>query len=190
MERDNPMSDNELGMLLKQGKEEAYKEAVERFIRPVYSMCLKCLRNQEDAQDAAQDVFIRMFRSISTFDPNRSLSSWLFRITYNRCMDYLKKRGRSIEIPLEDIDAAAANGADPFSEEEISQETMRELVWASIDDIHEVHSFILLCKYRFRMKNAEIAETLDISENNLRVKLFRAKRELRLVVRKKLQEDS
>ena len=186
MERQTPKSDRELGKEMQLGKDDAYKEVVDRFIRPIYSICLKCLRDPVEAQDVTQDVFLRMHKGIATYDVSRPLSSWLFRIAYNRCMDYLKKRGRNIEIQMNDIEVSSENMHAPVDHEENAK--VIDLLWGSLDELPEPHRIILLFKYRFSMKNSEIAEALGITENNLRVKLFRAKQELRLAVSKKLQK--
>ncbi|MFA4985530.1 MAG: sigma-70 family RNA polymerase sigma factor [Candidatus Brocadiia bacterium] len=180
-----PKTDLELGHELKQGNDAAYKEVVERFSRPVFSICIKLLRDPIAAQDASQDVFVRMFRGIDTFDANRPLSSWLFRITYNRCMDYLKMKGRNIEIAVEDLEVA--DDSTPLEESENTR--LAELMWKSLDDLPEQYRMILLFKYRFNLKNAEISEIMSITENNLRVKVFRAKRQLRETVTRKLSQE-
>ena len=179
-------SDVELGRELKSGKQEAFGEAVERFIRPIYSICLKCLRDPVEAQDATQDVFLRMYKGINTFDPEKPLSSWLFRIAYNRCIDYLKKRGKNLEIAMQDVESVTYDSHPPLDSE--STEPMKALMWAAVDELNETHRLIILFKYRFNMKNGEIAEVFSITENNLRVKLYRAKQELRSAVLRKLQE--
>ncbi|GAB4157929.1 MAG: RNA polymerase sigma factor [Planctomycetota bacterium] len=180
-------TDSELGREMQQGSEQAYTEVVERFIRPVYSVCIRCLRDPTDAQDATQDVFMRVFKGLSTFDPARPLSSWIFRIAYNRCMDYLKKRGRNLEIPIEDIEVPIEEEQPPLIGEP-QDGKLRKLMWDALDDISEQNRMILLFKYRFGMKNPEIAEALGITENNLRVRLHRAKHELRTAVMRKSPE--
>jgi RNA polymerase sigma-70 factor (ECF subfamily) len=179
-------TDSELGREMHQGSEIAYTEVVERFIRPVYSVCIRCLHDPTDAQDVTQDVFLRVFKGVATFDTTRPLSSWIFRIAYNRCMDYLKKRGRNIEIAIEDIEVPVEDELPPVGEPEDAR--MRALMWSALDDISEPNRMLLLFKYRFGMKNEEIAEALDITVNNLRVRLHRAKHELRAAVRRKSPE--
>ncbi|RKY62901.1 MAG: hypothetical protein DRQ02_13305 [Candidatus Latescibacterota bacterium] len=189
MENNPKKSDRELAEELKQRDEAAFNEAVNRFIRPVYSICLKCLGDPTEAQDATQEVFLRMYKSIGSFDPNRPLSSWLFKIAYNRCMDRLKKRGRNPEHQVEELEATAPPSEPPLDLED-EGDRMRRILWEAVDELPEGYRLMILFKYRFGMKNAEIAEVMGITENNLRVKLYRAKNELRSAVRRKLQEGA
>lgn len=186
MEKQSKKSDLELGRELKQGNPEAFNEAVEKFIRPIYSICLKWLNDPIEAQDATQDVFLRMCKSIDTYDASKPLSSWLFRIAHNRCMDAYKKKGRNLSQLMLDTQSERQTDPEPIDGE--SNDQLAKLVWDSLDEIHESYKMILLFKYKFNMSNSEIAQEFGINENSFRVKLFRAKQELRAVVQAKLLE--
>lgn len=186
-EQQMPKTDSQLGQEMQRGNPAAFSEIVERFLKPVYTVCLRCLRDPADAQDVTQDVFVRLGKGIATYDPSRPLSSWIFRIAYNRCMDYLKKRGRNLEKSVEELDLAAEDV--PPVDENSGDSKLLALVWGTLDEISEPNRMLLLFKYRFEMKNGEIADALGINENNLRVRLYRAKLELRAAVRRKMSEE-
>ena len=90
---------------------------------------------------------------------------------------------------VEELEATAPPSEPPLVLED-EGDRMRRILWEAVDELPEGYRLMILFKYRFGMKNAEIAEVMGITENNLRVKLYRAKNELRSAVRRKLQEGA
>jgi RNA polymerase sigma-70 factor (ECF subfamily) len=83
-----------------QGHQEAFREIVVRFERPVYSLVARMVQDPGLAEDLAQEVFIKAFRRLSTYDPQRKLSSWLFKIAHNTTIDHLRRHALET-VPLE-----------------------------------------------------------------------------------------
>jgi len=75
-----------------QGKESAYAKLLQKYRRPVYSLALKMLGQEEDAEDTAQEAFMKTFQSLETCDPERPFMRWIYRITYNLCIDKYRRR--------------------------------------------------------------------------------------------------
>lgn len=86
------MDDHELVSLLKQKNQQAFKEIVEKWQDMVFNTSLGIVQNFEDAEDLSQEVFIQVFESISSFKEEAKFSTWLYRITVSKCLDYLRSK--------------------------------------------------------------------------------------------------
>src|SRR5689334_8429796 len=82
------------------GSQDAYRELVKRFERPVYSLIVRMVQDSATAEDLAQEVFVKAFRRLNTYDPQWKFSSWLFKIAHNTTIDHLRK-GTPDTVPLE-----------------------------------------------------------------------------------------
>ena len=85
-------SDQELVAQALDGRERAFRELLERYERPVFSLIFRMVRDRTTAEDLAQEAFVRAFQALGSYDPTRKFSSWLFKIANNLTIDYLRKR--------------------------------------------------------------------------------------------------
>src|SRR5436309_12148759 len=92
--------DAELVAAALMGSQEAFRELVTRFERPIYSLVLRMVQDSGVAEDLAQEVFVKAFRRLATYDPRWKFSSWLFKIAHNTTIDHLR-RGAPETVPLE-----------------------------------------------------------------------------------------
>lgn len=155
----------------------AFEQVVERYKGMAYSLAYSMLRSREDAEEAAQDTFLKLFRAHQRFDPQRSLEPWLMRIAGNTCRDLLRRR-RSARLPLVssvDHEHLAQRAADSsFSSREWTEVTS-QAVRHEVDKLSEKLRLPLLLKYLGGSTNRQIAVTLGISVSNVKVRLARAK---------------
>jgi RNA polymerase sigma-70 factor (ECF subfamily) len=157
----------------KQGDQTAFRQIVERYQRPVYNICYHMLRNPEDAEDAAQEVFLRAYAKLDTYDDGHHFSTWLFAIASHYCMDRWKRRS----LPLVSWDSSGACLVDRETtqpekvmlEAETSQE-VRNLLQILRPD----YRLLIIMKYWHTMSYEEIAKTLDTTVSTIKSKLFRA----------------
>lgn len=89
------MQESELIPKLKTGDRKAFRVLVDQYRARVFNTCLGFLHNRADAEDAAQDVFVQVYQSIDSFEGNSSLSTWIYRISVNTCLQRIRWRGRS-----------------------------------------------------------------------------------------------
>ncbi len=75
------------------GDERAFRTLMDKYQRPVFSICLRMVRNRDEAEDLAQESFIKVFAMLERYNPTYAFSSWLFKITSNLCIDFLRKIG-------------------------------------------------------------------------------------------------
>lgn len=86
------MTEKEFVRDLKLGKQSAYSKLIDDFQQKVFSTCMSFVPNTEDAEDIAQDVFVEVFNSIGKFKSNSKLSTWIYRITTNKCLEFIRKK--------------------------------------------------------------------------------------------------
>ena len=86
------MSDIDFIENLKQGKQSAFSQLLDEFQQKVFSTCISFVPNKEDAEDIAQEVFLEVFKSISKFKGNAKLSTWIYRIATNKCLEFIRKK--------------------------------------------------------------------------------------------------
>ncbi|HKV13384.1 MAG TPA: sigma-70 family RNA polymerase sigma factor [Thermoanaerobaculia bacterium] len=98
--RPEALTDPELAASALAGSEDAFRELVRRFERPVYTLIVRMVQDPMLAEDLAQEVFVKAYRRLDTYDPERKLSSWLFKIAHNTTIDHLR-RGAPDTVPLE-----------------------------------------------------------------------------------------
>jgi RNA polymerase sigma-70 factor (ECF subfamily) len=157
------------------GDLEAFAQLVERFQTMVYGLALSILRKPEDAEEAAQDCFLKLFRARGQFDGTRSLEPWLLRIAGNACRDKLRRR-RAAELPMatsgEDITPELA---DPRHGGPNGRHGLDYSVQIEINRLSDKIRLPLELKYLRGMTNQQIAESLGISISNVKVQIARGK---------------
>jgi len=167
------------------GDPRAFRELVECYKRKVYYLALDMAGNPTDAEDISQEVFLKVFRSFSTFRRGARLGSWLYRITYNAAIDHLRRKGATPEPVgdevLESISRVEAalpprGAADPGANLESSE--LQSRIARALDQISPQEKAVFVLRHYEDLKLKEIAETLDLSIGSVKSYLFRAVRKL------------
>src|SRR5579871_3803670 len=162
----------------------AFREIVDRYQSKVYSIIYGILRNRNDAEDIAQQVFAKIYFSITNFDFRSSLLTWIYKITVNECYDYLrKKRVRKLVYEsdfseedsqrMQNIDTATAQ--TPAVDTQLAQ---RDLVVKLLDKLSNDDRSLLLLKEVEGHSVEELSQMTGMNENTIKVKLFRARQKL------------
>src|SRR3954463_12846639 len=168
-----------------QAKDEiAFREIVDRYQAKVFSIIYGILRNRNDAEDIAQQVFAKIYFSIKNFDFRSSLLTWIYKITVNECYDYLrKKRVRKLvyESDFSNEDSArvetsgSATDQQPAVDQRLAQ---RDLILKLLQKISEEDRSLILLKEVEGHSVEELAQMTGMNENTIKVKLFRARQKL------------
>jgi len=162
----------------------AFREVVERYQAKVFSIIYGILRNHNDAEDIAQQVFSKIYFSIQNFDFRSSLLTWIYKITVNECYDYLrKKRVRKLvyesdfseEDALEMENTGSAAEQAPGVDETLAR---RDLAVKLLAKISEEDRNLILLKEVEGHSVEELSEMTGMNENTIKVKLFRARQKL------------
>lgn len=169
----------------KQGDQVAYGQLVRKYQNSVYSLCRKMVRNPEEARDLTQEAFVKTFSNLDRYNPIYAFSSWLFKITSNLCIDYLRKR-RITTFAMDDpIDGEKGEiqrqyvAPDPTPEETfIRGEKVRRLEDA-IAALPEHYRIMLVLRHQEDLSYEEIADTLAIPLGTVKARIHRAREMLK-----------
>ncbi|HJA49067.1 MAG TPA: sigma-70 family RNA polymerase sigma factor [Candidatus Agathobaculum intestinipullorum] len=169
----------------RRGETAAFEELVRLYEKRVYAVALRSSGNPEDAADIVQEVFLRAWRSIESFRGDSGLSTWLFRITMNLCVDHARhKHAQPQTQPIVTDDETERPLPDPAPtpEEHLDNRELGRELAAALEEISEEHRRIVLLRDVSGMSYTEIAEVLEISEGTVKSRLSRARIALRKVL--------
>ena len=170
-----------IGQVL-EGKVNAFSHIVDRHKDHVFNLALKICGNREDAEEVAQDSFIKAFRSLSGFKMKSSFATWLYRIVYNSSISHLRSRKKGI-LSIEEFPADASDFLSGFTdEEEALEQYMRSLVSFALQKLGEEERAIITLFYYEGMDTEKIAAVTGISRQNVKVRLFRARQKMSEII--------
>jgi RNA polymerase sigma-70 factor (ECF subfamily) len=162
----------------------AFRELVERYQSKVFSIIYGILRNHNDAEDIAQQVFAKIYFSIRNFDFRSSLLTWIYKITVNECYDYLrKKRVRKLvyESDFSEDDAQRMEASEPAVDQAAPVDTrlaQRDLLVKLLAKLSQEDRNLILMKEVEGHSVEELAQMTGMNENTIKVKLFRTRQKL------------
>jgi RNA polymerase sigma-70 factor (ECF subfamily) len=162
----------------REGDSTAFGNLVEMYQRPVFSLCYRMLGNSNDAEDAAQESFIRAFRYLKKYDPDRSFATWLLSIASHYCIDRMRKRKLDTVstdvLPAEIIPDRNA----PNPEREYRQQEKEVLIQSMLDDLKPTDRAAIILRYWHQYSEVEIADALDLSVSAVKSRLYRSRQSL------------
>ena len=166
------------------GDESAFREIVERYQAKVFSIIHGIVRQRNDVEDIAQQVFAKVYLSIRSFDFRSSLITWIYKITVNECFDYLRKkkvRRLVYESDLSEDEVRRVENTEPAAGRQVSADTslaQRDYVVKLMARVSEEERMLLMLKEVEGYSVEELAERTGMNENTIKVKLFRARQKL------------
>ena len=178
-----PPETEEVARLLRQAKSGdivAFEAILRLFEVRVARTALRLLGNRQDAQDAAQEVFLRLHRRISNIDSAGSLSGWLYRVTVNACYDILRKRRAS--VPIED----AGLSVDSSVDDDADRDRQRKLVAEALLTLPEKERAALTLRDIEGLSTREVAQILGSSEATVRSQISTARLKIRKILRRRI----
>jgi len=150
-----------------------------RYSDKVYSKCLSLLKEEALAQDAMQEIFVKIFLNLSKFGGKSKFSTWVYSITYNYCIDFIRRKKRSKAIFSDEIENAPEVIDEIEDAELLSMEVGR--LKNVLENIPVGDKIVLLMKYQQEMSIKEIAEGMNKTESAIKMKIKRAKHKARQV---------
>ncbi len=158
------------------GDEAAFAILFDRYKNLVYKIAYLMLDSAEDAEDALQEVFLQVHRSLARFDPERSnFTTWLHRITVNHCLNR-RRRNRQAPLPLDDAMLSTLSQHGPSPDERVDE---REALQHALAQLTEKQRTLVILRYYGDLSYAEIAQVLDIPVGTVRSRLSQATKMLR-----------
>jgi RNA polymerase sigma factor (sigma-70 family) len=172
-----------IGQIL-EGNSNVFSYIVDRHKNKAYNLAYRMCGSHEEAQELAQDSFLKAYRSLKSFKMKSSFATWLYRIVYNTTISHIRTKKNGI-LSLEDFPADSTDfiGSD-MSEEEAEKEYRNSLVNFALQKIREDERGLISLYYYDEMSIVEISEVTGISKSNIKVKLFRARQKMLEIIEK------
>ncbi|HZQ47638.1 MAG TPA: sigma-70 family RNA polymerase sigma factor [Verrucomicrobiae bacterium] len=157
---------------------EAFELLLERFKEKVFRLAFSILRNETQAEDAAQDVFVKIWKGFSTYHGGASISTWVYAITRNTCLTELKRRDRHRMVSLQEPEMEAASNSIPSFRSADPEPGLEMDVEVLLAKLPEKYRQVITLFYLEQKAYEEVASMLGIPLGTVKTLLFRAKKEL------------
>jgi RNA polymerase sigma-70 factor (ECF subfamily) len=164
----------------RRGDKNAFGRLIEAYQGPVYNLAYRMLGNSGEAEEAAQEAFIRAYTHLDSYDPAHKFSTWLLSITSNYCIDQIRKRRAvllSIDEPLPPHPALHSDNNKGPEAQYLAQER-EELVQGLLGELPAEYRQAVVLRYWYDMSYEEIADVQETSVSAVKSRLFRARRQL------------
>lgn len=164
----------------RQGDKAAFGQLIEAYQGPVFNLAYRMLNNAKEAEEAAQEAFIRAYTRLDSYNPQHKFSTWMLSITSNYCIDIIRKRRAlllSIDEPLP-AHPALMSEKEKGPESRAVQVEQEQAVQALLQTLPEDYREAVILRYWYEMSYEEIAEAMDTSVSAIKSRLFRARRDL------------
>jgi len=177
-------ADSLLVELAVKGSQEAFEALFLRYRERVYRTAYGWCFERETALDLVQDVFVKAFRSLDRFRGESGIWTWLCRITINRCLDFIRKKERSKEIPVEAPEDVAPCGQkeNPEPPEELELAELKGALTRAIDDLSTEARSAFILRFYDNLSYKEISQALDCSVGTVMSRLFYARQKLKTML--------
>ena len=173
-----------------EGNSSAYAELVNRHKRFVFTMAMKFAKNREDAEEIAQDCFVKAYRSLGSFKNTSKFSTWLYTITYTTAMSFLrKKRIATYSMDEEENHLQLENHISSFQANEVEKKSKYAYLNLAISQLLPDDAAIITLFYQSEQSLDEIAQVLKMESNTVKVKLHRARLRLKEKLEYLLKEE-
>ncbi|MBD0288928.1 MAG: sigma-70 family RNA polymerase sigma factor [Flavisolibacter sp.] len=183
-------SDSEIISQVVRGDQNAYATLVERYQNYVFTIVLRYVKNREDAEEVAQDVFIKAYRSLADFKGTAKFSTWLYTVTTTTCITFLRKNKLEVHsLDNEKVFAAADNMDSGARANQIEQKSRVNMVNEAIRLLNPEDAQIITLFYKGEQTLEEIARILGKEPNTVKVQLHRARGRLKEKMQKHFSEE-
>jgi RNA polymerase sigma-70 factor (ECF subfamily) len=172
-----------------EGDTNAFAVLVDRYKDLVFSLTLRMLKNREEAEEVSQDTFIKVYKKLNKFKGDSKFSTWIYKVTYNTCLDRIKKLKRTentvaidefTEHQIKTID----NALDALEVKE-----RKQAIQKCLDLLPSNDSFLLTLYYFEELSLDEISKIVGIKANTVKVKLFRSRKRLATILKAQLEPE-
>ena len=171
------------------GEESAFAELLRRYRVPVFNLCLRMLKNRDDAEDVAQDVFIKVFAMLDRYDERYAFRSWIFKIAANQSIDFIRKH----RIKLLSLDEPVHYGGEeierqfpderPTPADDLEQKQLGTLLREITDELPPHYRSMIVLRHQEQLSYEEIASIMDLPLGTVKARIHRA----RAMMKDKLQ---
>jgi RNA polymerase sigma-70 factor (ECF subfamily) len=161
------------------GDRVAFGHLVQAYQRPVYNLTYRMLGDPAEAEDAAQETFLRAYTKLATYQPERKFVNWLLSIASHHCIDRLRRKGRAPQLSLDGpLPPQWLTSHAPRPDQVVNKKQQRAQVRQSLDTLPPDYRAAIVLRYWYNMSYREIAGVMDTTESAIKSRLHRARRML------------
>ncbi|WP_297692126.1 sigma-70 family RNA polymerase sigma factor [uncultured Eudoraea sp.] len=171
------------------GESNAYAELVDRYKHMVYTLALKIVKNREDAEEVAQDTFIKAYSSLKYFKGDSKFSTWLYKIAYYGSLDYLKKNKRRVETTKLDISEEYKIASMDDALDGMEAKERAEIIKHAIQELPGEDAVLITLYYFEMLSMNEISKVMGLAPNTVKVRLFRGRKRLAKILENNLEKE-
>lgn len=158
------------------GDRSAFSQLVERYTGIVYNQAYRMLNNAQDAEDAVQEIFLKAYTRLESFDSSRRFVAWLLTIGSNHCIDRIRRQ-RQVWLTLDDV-AFWLPGPEAGPERSALERERREIVQQALQQLPEHYRLIMVLRYWHDLAYSEIADLTGLTESTVKTRLHRGRKML------------
>lgn len=175
------MNERELIARLQKRDEAAFEELIRQYEKKVYTLCFRMCGNSEDAEEAAQDAFLALWRGIDRFRQESSLSTWIYRLATNACIDTLRRRKKQSGSASLDDEELFVDAVDtsPQPQETVEHRETQKLLQEGLSALPEEYRKVLILREIEGLSYTEIAESASIELGTVKSRISRGRSLLR-----------
>ena len=162
----------------RRGDEDAFANLVEVYQIPVYNLCCRMLSDPDQAEDAAQETFLKAYRGMKRYDPNRPFATWLLSIASHHCIDRLRRRRISAISLSELLPSQQKPDESPGPEAVLAISEHQQAVRGMLEQLGNHDRAVIVLRYWYELSYEDIAQTLSTSVSSVKSRLHRARRQL------------
>lgn len=182
------VTDEELVTLYLESQNVAYFNLIyKRYSGKIFGKCLSLLKSESEAEDATQDVMMKILLNMAKFSGKSRFSTWIYSITYNYCIDFIRRKKKDPSIYVDDF-IENLDVEDDVEDRFLMEMNVKRLK-VILEDIPVGDKSILLMKYQDEMSIKEIGQILSKSESAIKMKIKRAKQKFRKTFKEKYKEE-
>ena len=172
-----------------QGETNLFAVLIDRYKDMIFTLSLKMIKNREEAEEAAQDTFIKVYNSLSKFKGDSKFSTWIYKISYNNCLDRLKKNKKEdLNISIDEFSSHLVKTMDNALSALVDTER-KQAIQNCLNLLPSDDNFLLTLFYFEDQSLEEIGKIMNINANNVKVKLFRSRQKLATILKKQLEPE-
>lgn len=174
---------------VRKGDTNAFRQLVEMYQDYVFTIAMRILNNREEAEEAAQDAFLKAWKGLPGFEAKAKFATWLYRIAWRAAIDRLRSRPKS-HTSIDNADKhLQVLDQEPTPSEEIEAEDARRVLEEAIGQMEPEDAALISLYYQSERTVKEIAEITGLTESNIKVKLFRLRSHLKGILERQLQSE-
>lgn len=172
-----------------QGETNSFAVLVDRYKDMIFTLALKMVKNREEAEEVAQDTFIKIYNSLNKFKGDSKFSTWIYKIAYNTCLDRLKKNKKEdLTISIDEFSAHLIKTMDNALSA-LEDKERKQTIQNCLNLLPSDENFLLTLFYFEDQSLEEIGKIMSINANNVKVKLFRSRQKLAVILKKQLEPE-